>query len=325
MGDVVPGYTIVNKLGDGARSQVYQVVKISTGETFTLKRVARDKSEDDRFLQQAITEFELASKLNHPCLRKSLEIHKTRSLLTVVQVQVILEYVDGVSLDRRRPERLDQILDIFIHVAEGLHVMHEAGYLHTDIKPNNILLTNTGEVKIIDFGQSCAVGFRKPRIQGTPDYIAPEQVERRPLSRQTDVFNLGATLYWAITGQAYPTMITKQGRQQDSRKRPPAPHEINPQVPPGLSRCIMDACAYDRVQRPRDMKDVINKLQMAQAVLVRTEAATVVPEAAEVPSVGVPPLADIPASSEDSFDYSALHEIVDNSPHDQDQPPGSPS
>lgn len=322
MGDSLPGYNIVTKLGDGARSQVFQVIKVATGESFALKRVAREKHEDDRFLQQAITEFEISSKLNHASLRRSFEIHKTRSLLTVIQVQVILELVDGVSLDRRRPERLDQTIEVFIQVANGLHAMHEAGFLHTDIKPNNILLTAGGGVKIIDFGQSCEIGFRKPRIQGTPDYIAPEQVERRPLSRQTDVFNLGATLYWTITGQPYPTMITKQGRHQDSRKRPPAPHEINTQVPPGLSRCIMDACAYDRVQRPRDMKDMINKLEMAQAVLARNGEAPVMNATTAVPIIETRTIQAAPNG--DSFDYSALHEIVENNPHKQDST-GDPS
>jgi serine/threonine protein kinase len=155
--------------------------------------------------------------------------------------------------------------------------MHEANYLHTDIKPNNILITLTNGVKIIDFGQSCPIGFRKARIQGTPDYIAPEQVRRRPLTRQTDVFNLGATLYWALTGQAYPTMITKRGRHRDAgallKKPVPTPQDINPEIPSALSRLVMESCADDPNRRPRDMKEVIGRLEMARHVLGKRKRA----------------------------------------------------
>ena len=99
--------------------------------------------------------------------------------------------------------------------------MHQMGYVHCDIKPNNILRNDKGEVKVIDFGQSCKIGTVKERIQGTPDYIAPEQVARRPITVQTDVFNLGATLYWALTGKAHPDALHGQ---QEGREQLPARH-----------------------------------------------------------------------------------------------------
>ena len=215
MADFVAGYNIIKKLGDGARSQVYQVVHPETGEVFALKRVTRDPHEDTRFLDQAINEHEISIRFEHPFLRVSLELRRIRKMLKLNETQTIMEYVDGTGMDRARPNRIDKTLQIFMQVAEGLHHMHERGYLHTDIKPNNILLTIHGGVKIIDFGQACEIGFRKPRIQGTPDYIAPEQVNRKTLGKPTDVFNLGATLYWALTGQTYPTVITKQGKRQE--------------------------------------------------------------------------------------------------------------
>ena len=73
--------------------------------------------------------------------------------------------------------------------------MHAMGYAHCDIKPNNILRNDQGDVKVIDFGQACKIGTIKQRIEGTPDYIAPEQVARRPISAQTDIYNLGALLF----------------------------------------------------------------------------------------------------------------------------------
>ncbi len=114
----------------------------------------------------------------------------------VSEAFMLMELVDGKPLDVRPPNSLMETVDTFIKVAEGLKALHLMGWVHCDIKPNNILRNERGEVKVIDFGQSCKIGTVKERIQGTPDYISPEQVSRRPVAIQTDVYNLGATLYW---------------------------------------------------------------------------------------------------------------------------------
>ncbi len=275
MADLVSGYNIVEKLGVGARSQIYKVATPGTGEIFALKRVLREADEDARYLEQAITEYDVSSRLDHPYLRRSYEIKRVRSWMRLVEVQVVMEYVDGVSLERRRPERIGQAVDLFLKLAEGLQALHETGYVHADIKPNNVLVTADGHVKIVDFGQACPIGHRKPRIQGTPDYIAPEQVERRSLTPQTDIFNLGATLYWVLTNRPYPTLISKKGRHGTSLVKPvPPPHSVNPAVPTGLSRLVMEACAYRRSDRPHDMKQVIQKLDTARHLLAKRRAST---------------------------------------------------
>ncbi len=276
MDDSIPGYKIVKKLGDGARSEVYQAIRTATGERFAFKRVIRDETEDARFLDQAINEHQVASQLSHPVLRKSFELRRIRRLFRLVEIHALLEFVDGVSLDRSRPERVAKAVEIFRKVADGLGFMHGQGFLHTDIKPNNILVAYDGGVKIIDFGQSCTVGYIKPRIQGTPDYIAPEQVERKRLTPQTDVFNFGATLYWTLTNTAFPTVIAKRGRRQQTRGLPsiPTPRELNPQVPEALSRLVMECCRYDPTLRPEGMGEVIGRLD---ASLEETGAGDLVP------------------------------------------------
>jgi serine/threonine-protein kinase len=313
--EIVSGYNVVRKLGDGARAQVFQVVKVATGQIFSLKRVVREEHEDDRFLQQAISEFEHSSRFDHPYLRKAYELHRIRSFFKLNEVQVILEYVEGLGLDQNRPTRVDKAVEVSIKLAQALQAMHDAGYLHADIKPNNILLTPDGGVKIIDFGQSCPVGFRKPRIQGTPDYIAPEQVERKHLTCQTDVFNLGATLYWALTGQTYPTLITKKNRDrgpEHGRKSViPTPQQLNPEVPSLLSRLVMESCAFDRSLRPKDMKEVIARLEAVQALLARREAQPGLVEAGEVPDEEHPEPAHLDDSGELRYDFSALHEAIE--------------
>ena len=122
----------------------------------------------------------------------------------------------------------------------------------------------SGSIKIIDLGQSCRAGTTKPRIQGTPDYIAPEQVRRKPLGSRTDIFNLGATMYWALTGQNVPTLIPKKNDRLGLviPKNCPAPHEIRKKVPIGVSRLVMDCVKDNPAHRPRNLLTVISRLDL---------------------------------------------------------------
>jgi len=131
------------------------------------------------------------------------------------------------------------------------------------MKPNNIIVGQDGKVKIIDLGQSCPVGTLKERIQGTPDFIAPEQVHRRPLDSRTDVYNFGATLYWTLTGNAIPTVLPKQRSmhfKSDMHVIPP--ERFNSQVTPSLSKLVTDCVEMQPSQRPESMSAVAARLSL---------------------------------------------------------------
>jgi serine/threonine-protein kinase len=122
-------------------------------------------------------------------------------------------------------------------------------------------------VKIIDFGQSCAIGHKKERVQGTPDYIAPEQVRRSTLDQRTDVFNLGATMYWVLTGINYPTELPghlRGGVEIVKSDKPMTPKEINDKFPLALSQLIMDCCKSNPKDRPANMQQVESRLLIVQ-------------------------------------------------------------
>jgi len=214
--DLLPGYRITRQIGTGAGSKIFFAVELKSGKTFAVKHVVRNTPEDEVFIAQVEREYQVSSGISHPYLRHSYSIHRIRKRLQIKDLMLVMEYVDGLNLEKARPNRLNTFLTLFRKVAEGLHAMHEAGFVHSDIKPTNIMIGKGGIVKIIDFGQSCAMNHRKERIQGTPDYIAPEQVRRMPLDRRTDVFNLGATMYWVLTSENYPTEI----RGADPRASP---------------------------------------------------------------------------------------------------------
>jgi serine/threonine-protein kinase len=194
-------------------------------------------------------------------------MQKIRNMFRVKELVLSMEYFDGVSLEDSSTLSLVDVLLVFRMVANALNAMHQKGLVHCDIKPNNILMNKSGTIKIIDLGQSCPIGTVKQRIQGTPDYIAPEQVHRLPLGPKTDVFNLGATMYWALTGANVPTLIPKKSNvgKPAANVLPDtcrAPHEIKKKIPVPISKLVMDCVENDAANRPANMLQIISRLDI---------------------------------------------------------------
>jgi len=269
-------YDVLERLGEGAGSVIYAVRDPATKRKFALKHVPRLNDKDIRFVDQMKSEFEVSKQFNHPNVRKSYDLKISKSLLMKVnEAFLLMELVEGKALDQRPLSNLLDIVDTFIKAAEGLKAMHQAGYIHCDIKPNNIIRNEKGEVKVIDFGQTAKIGTIKERIQGTPDYIAPEQVQRRPIVPQTDVYNLGATLYFALTGKPVPTLYTVNKKGDNSFLMDATiqtPTQLNPKIPAVISNLVMECIASKIEKRPPDMDAVINRLELARHFLSRGAA-----------------------------------------------------
>ena len=272
------GYDVLERLGEGAGSTIYRVRDPQTGRELALKHVVRSDQKDIRFVEQMETEFEISRQFTHPNLRRSYELKIQKTMLVkTAEAFLLMELVDGKPLDVNPPRDMMDTLDTFIGAAQGLRAMHQMGYAHCDIKPNNILRNEKGEVKVIDFGQSCRLGTVKERIQGTPDYIAPEQVTRRPISVQTDVFNLGATLYWALTSKPIPTLYTVNKKGENSfllDSKIATPMDLNPRIPPAVSNLVMECIATKPSKRPADMDQFINRLELGKHILMKNMNAT---------------------------------------------------
>jgi eukaryotic-like serine/threonine-protein kinase len=270
-------YEVLERLGEGARSVIYAVSDPVTKQIYALKHVVRAEPKDIRFIEQMQAEYEVSKNFTHPSLRRTYELKIIKTMLVkIAEAYLVMEMFDGHPLDERRKAKptstadyLD-IIDTFVQAAGALKAMHDMGYAHCDIKPNNILKNDKGQVKVIDFGQSCKIGTVKERIQGTPDYIAPEQVDRLPISAQTDVFNLGATLYWALTEKNIPTRYTVNKKGENSflvDERIPTPQDLNPTVPTPLSALAMEMTASKAKKRPAGMEEVVRRLELVRHVL----------------------------------------------------------
>ncbi|HLO41608.1 MAG TPA: serine/threonine-protein kinase [Phycisphaerales bacterium] len=274
VGQLVEGFRVMAELGRGARSIVYLVQDPDSKEIWALKHVEKIGPKDDRFLEQAEMECRISGDLDHPAIRKIHRLIKKKSgLLSVKELYLVMELVDGVSIDIQPPKTFEQAVHIFYQTASAMAHMHERGYAHADMKPNNVVVDDKGNVKIIDLGQACKIGTVKPRIQGTPDYIAPEQVHLKPITAKTDIYNLGAMMYWVLTRKFIPTALPKGDSLVSSldphlMPKPTPAIELNKKIPPKLNELIMQCVEVASEDRPADMQVVANKLNLIHGILL---------------------------------------------------------
>lgn len=291
------GYEILGRLGKGAGSDIYLASDPATSQVYALKHVIRTDASQTRIFEQLYNEYKVCRRLDHPVLRKCFTLRDKRALLwKVTEAVLLMELVDGSSMETAPPHDMAMIVDNFVQVAQGLAAMHATGMVHCDLKPNNILRLADGRIKIIDFGQACPTGAIKPRIQGTPDYIAPEQVRCEPVTARTDVFNFGATLYRVLTGRVVPTLFTTAGKTHSfvAADMVAAPVTIRHDVPSGLSSLVMECIRSQPSARPGGMHDLLYRLELIRHSMKEPSAAIVPPE---VPAAHLAPPPTPPAHS----------------------------
>ena len=267
------GYEVVDFIGEGAGSRIFAVIHPTSKQLYALKYVVPKQDKDVRFVEQLETEFEVGKQVSHPGLRRSLDLKINKTLFRkITEAALVLELFDGVSLERRLPQSMTQLVEVFIKSAEALASLHALGYVHCDLKPNNILVDGaTKNVKVIDLGQAAKIGTAKSRIQGTPDYIAPEQVKCLPVTVQTDVFNFGATMYWALCGNKLPTLFNLKKSENSFLVDAvmASPRDCNKLVPETLSNLVMECVRTNPQKRPADMVELARRLEIILHVMRR--------------------------------------------------------
>jgi eukaryotic-like serine/threonine-protein kinase len=259
-------FQVVGPLGTGAHSTILHIRRAEDSKHYALKVVKIDGPQDQKYLDQAEHEYEVAGLLDHPNLVKVHALEKGKDwLFRVKEVRLLIELVNGKTLDTCPRLTLPRLVQVFKQVADGVVHMHRRQVCHGDLKPNNIMLSKAGAVKIIDFGLSRIKGVAKARIQGTPEYMAPEQVKHQMISERTDIYNFGGAMYRLVTWRLPAAVVSEEdaGMVLDgkiwARLFKPV-EELSPNCPPALAGLINRCLSYDANKRPERMSEVQNAL-----------------------------------------------------------------
>lgn len=271
-------FQVLETLGAGAHSSILLVRRADDGREYALKVVPIEEEEDKKFLEQAKHEFRIGQLLNHPsCVKVYCFETESDWLFRVKKARLLVEYVSGgKTLDSVPLLKMARMLRVFEKAAAGLVHMHKQGVIHADLKPNNIVLGRGLNVKIIDYGLAWVKGENKDRVQGTPEYMAPETAEHKLINERTDMYNFGATLYRLVTMKLPPTVVPNTnglGMTKKMFQEQLVPvGEINKSAPKGLCDLIHACLSYDALKRPERMSQVQGVLdQLADAAAAKVD------------------------------------------------------
>ena len=203
----IPGYQILSKIGQGAMAVVFKAKQLSLDRIVAIKVLPKRLSENQEFVDRFYREGRAAAKLNHPNIVAAYDVGEAGGYHYFV-----MEFIDGETVyelltdGKRVTEEL--AIDIIRKVARALEHAHTVGLVHRDVKPKNIMITKSGDVKLADMGLAREVTDHKTateeagRAYGTPYYISPEQIRGAiDIGIRADIYGLGATFYHAVTGK----------------------------------------------------------------------------------------------------------------------------
>jgi len=265
-GKVVGRFRIGERLGKGGMGEVYSAEDTKLKRTVALKRLAPSLRADSLYRHRFLEEAERASRFGDAHVAAVYDVLEEQG-----EIFLILEYVQGQNLRQRlrEPLSLDEFFTIAIQCAEALVSAHRHGIVHCDIKPENIMLSSEGQVKILDFGvakhlprsdQSSTVD-RAGTFAGTPAYMSPEVLLEQAPDGRADIFSLGVVFYEVLTGQ-HPFLAGSFVATTDRiRNETPAPIRVfNRSVPEGLQALVNKAMAKDAGNRYASAEELLDAL-----------------------------------------------------------------
>jgi serine/threonine protein kinase len=265
--ETVAHYRILRKLGSGGMGVVYEAEDTKLGRRVALKFIPEANERDSQTLERFLREARAASALNHSsiCTIHAIEEHDGRTFIA-------MELLVGDSLDKvlaAGPLPINRTVEIGIQLADALDAAHKKGIVHRDIKPANIFVTETGTIKVLDFGLAKILArvsddgadhtldspanrlLTSPGMAvGTIQYMSPEQARGEEIDARSDLFSLGAVLYQMLTGkQAFPGSTSAVVFDNILRNAPVAMVVLNPEIPPEFDRILNKALEKDREMR----------------------------------------------------------------------------
>jgi len=270
-------YQVIEELGHGGMGRVYKVYDTDVKEKIALKLLKPEIAFDKETVERFSNELKLARKISHRNVCRMFDLGRAEGTTFIT-----MEYVPGQDLKRlirqTGPLGTGRAVLIAGQLCEGLVEAHRLGVIHRDLKPQNIMVDEDGNARIMDFG--IARSLRGKAITGagvmigTPDYMSPEQVDGKAVDQRSDIYSLGIILYEMLTGR-----VPFEGDSAFSigvkhkSEAPRDPRGLNPQIPPDLGRLILMCLEKDKDKRPQSAEDVRAELDRIEKGLPTTQRA----------------------------------------------------
>jgi serine/threonine protein kinase/Tfp pilus assembly protein PilF len=268
-------YQVIEELGHGGMGKVYKVFDTDIKEKIALKLLRPEIALDKETIERFSNELKLARKISHRHVCRMFDLGKTEGTTFIT-----MEFVPGEDL-KKLIRKMGQIgagraVSIGKQVCEGLAEAHRLGVVHRDMKPQNIMVDEDGNARIMDFGIARSLrgkGITGAGVMiGTPGYMSPEQVEGKDVDQRSDIYSLGIILYEMLTGRVpfegdTPFTIGVKHKSEIPRD----PRELNTQVPQGLGLLVLKCLEKDKAKRYQSAEELHADLEKVEQGLPTTE------------------------------------------------------
>jgi serine/threonine-protein kinase len=288
----IPGYKIIRKLGAGAMATVFLGKQLSLDRFVAIKVLPRRYNDNADFIARFYKEGRAAAKLNDPNIVAAYDVAQSGE-----HHYFVMEYVDGetvfdrISANKRFDEA--EAIQVTRQMASALMHAHARGFIHRDIKPKNIMLTDSGVVKLADLGLARALSDKESaeaeagKAYGTPFYISPEQIRGKvDIGPQADIYGLGATLYHMVTGRVpFNGKNPSEVMHRHLKDEIVPPDQLNPAISSGLAQIIELMMAKDPADRYRSAEELLEDLDAVESGGMPMHARSVMDIATVVSSI----------------------------------------
>jgi serine/threonine protein kinase len=270
--DIIGDYRLLKQIATGQASQVYEVVETSSHRHFAMKLLLPEKIQDSAARNFLLHEAEVGITLTHPNIIRIVKVGRGTN------PYFVMEFFPSGSL-KSRMMRKDQteflrekMQDILKQTATALAFMNEKGWVHRDVKPDNVLVNAAGEVRVIDFAiaQQIPTGLfnklfwkwiRGP-VQGTRSYMSPEQIRNLRLDARADIYSFGAMAFELVTGRPpFRGASSQDLLAKHITEKPVTPASINPDVTKEFGDFVLTMLAKKKEDRPRNFHEVMMKMR----------------------------------------------------------------
>jgi serine/threonine-protein kinase len=319
-------YRLVERLGHGGMAEVFLAVQQGPAEfekKVVIKRTLPHLRQEPRFIEMFLREARLAARLHHPNIVQINELGEEGD-----HYFIVMEYLDGLPLNRAarrawntgRSIPLEVIIQCIADAAKGLQYAHAfddeklglQGLVHRDISPDNLFITRDGETKVLDFGIAKGIGSEgltgTGELKGKVPFMSPEQIDGHELDGRSDLFSLGVTAYWLLTGKRPFDERTEILTLRAVIEKEPDPiTDVNASIPEALAELVEDLLIKDREQRVQTAEELRQRLEEIHATDARELCARWLDGVSMLPD----PDPGVPQTATDAETFAPARPITD--------------